>query len=315
MRSSGYLAVLSLTLLAPHAVSQEHLRFVVTGDDRGDDTGVNTVAMKRWIKAVLQEKPSILLFNGDLVAGAGSDEAELAQFKTWLNVMQPIYKAGIKVLTCRGNHETLCPHPDKVWRQVFSGRYANPSPQAKGEEQETYAYTAGNVLFLALDQFHGQQPEVNQKWLDQQLAANPKLHVFPFTHKMAFRVGLHDDGMDIHPAARDRFLDSILNAGGHVLFFGHDHLYDHTYISKPGKGIHQIVVGTAGAPFYNGADHGGQNGDWKLNTVSHIERKIGYCVVDVDGAKVTVTFKAETSPGVFKAADKFSWVATPRRKK
>jgi len=38
--------------------------------------------------------------------------------------------------------------------------------------------------------------------------------------------------------------------------------------------------------------------DWKLTRIAHVEQKLGYCVVDVDGPKVKFTFKAETSPGV-----------------
>jgi hypothetical protein len=68
-----------------------------------------------------------------------------------------------------------------------------------------------------------------------------------------------------------------------------------------------VVVGTAGAPFVHGKNEEAADGNWKLTHLGHVEGKIGYCVVDIDGPKVTVTYKAESAPGKFEAADSFSY--------
>ena len=65
--------------------------------------------------------------------------------------------------------------------------------------------------------------------------------------------------------------------------------------------------GTAGAPFVNGKPLTDSDGDWKLTRVGHVEHKLGYCVVDVDGNHVKFVFKAESSPGVFEPADSFEY--------
>ena len=322
MRISAIVLALGLATMS---MAQDHFKFVVTGDGRwetkggrpGDENGVNVTGMRRLVAAILQEKPAVLLFTGDTVGGTKDDDAQASQFKTWLNVMKPAYDAGIHVLVGRGNHEIHCPHANDVWRAAFSGPYANPGGGPAGEEDMTYAFTYGNAVFISLDQFQTKEPVINQAWLDKTLADNKQLHIFPFAHKMAFRVAHHVDGMDENVAARDKFMDSIANAGGRTFFCGHDHLYDHTAVTLPGwsddKAIHQYVVGTAGAPFYTGTDHGGQNGAWKLNTLGHVEGKLGYCLVEVDGPKVTLTFKAENEKGAFEDADKFSYsVAAPR---
>lgn len=299
---------------------QSHFRFIVTGDDRWetkgaragmDENGVNVAAMKTLVKAMLAEKPALLLFNGDLVGGATIDEAEASQLQTFMGTMKPMYDAGVKVLVVRGNHEMHCPHSADVWRKTFSGPYANPAGGPAGEEGLTFALPYGNALFVGLDQFQNDKPTVNQAWLDTALAKNHATHVFAFAHKMAFKDGHHIDGMNTAPEARDRFLTSLADAGARVVFFGHDHMYDHLVALKDGwpesRSIHQFVVGTAGAPFVSGTSTEASDGPWKLTHLAHVEKKLGYCVVDVDGQKVSITFKAESKPGIFEAADTFSY--------
>jgi hypothetical protein len=318
-----FLSALALCGLAAACFSQDHFRFVVTGDDRWDtghtregldENGVNVTAMKRLAQAIIAEKPQILLFNGDCVGGGKTDDEEASQFATFMGTMKPIYDAGIKVLSIRGNHEMHCPHSSDVWRKTFSGPYENPGGGPAGEEDLTFAFPFGNALFLGLDEFQSDSPTINQAWLDGVLAQNHATHIFAFAHKMAFKSGHHVDGMNTVPEARDKFLTSLVNAGARAVFFGHDHLYDHEIALKNGwpesKALHQVVVGTAGAPFVQGKNTEAADGDWKLTHLGHVEGKLGYCVVDVDGAKVTVTYKAESAPGVFDPADTFSFEAS-----
>lgn len=310
-----------LMAIAAGSACGQHLRFVVTGDDRwetktprpGDENGVNVAGFTRVVTAVIAEHPSAILINGDLVAGAKTDGAESSQFETYFKVMQPAYDAGIKVLNVRGNHEMHCAHPDEVWQKAMSGAHANPGSGPDDEKGMTYAYTMGNVLFLALDEFKRPDAGVNQQWLNQVLAAPHAPHVFAFGHKMAFFSGNHDDGMFTAPAARDTLIKSLQAAGSRAVFFGHDHLYDHLAAKLPGwtdaQAVHQFVVGTAGAPFvsFKGTTLPDADGAWKLERKAHVEQKLGYAVVDVDGPKVTIVFKAESSPGYFRVEDTFSY--------
>ncbi len=316
-----------LLLVATSPVAQSHVRFVVTGDDRwetktprpGDENGVNVAGLTRVVKAVIAEHPNALLINGDLVAGAPTDEAESSQFDTYFKVMDPVYDAGIKVLNIRGNHEMHCPHPDDVWQKAMSGKHANPGKGPDDEKGLTYAYTLGNVMFIALDEFKRPDAGVNQGWLDTLLGAPHAPHVFAFGHKMAFFSGNHDDGMFTAPAARDTLLKSLEAAGSRAVFFGHDHLYDHLAAKLPGwtddQAVHQFVVGTAGAPFvsFKGTKLPEKDADWTLERKAHVEHKLGYAVVDVDGPKVTIVFKAEDTPGVFTPADTFTYTISDRK--
>lgn len=308
-----------LLLFSTLAFSQQHVRFIVTGDDRwetktprpGDENGVNVAGFTRVVSAVLKEKPNLILLNGDLVAGGKTDEEETSQFDTYFRVVQPLYDAGIKVLNIRGNHEMHCPNPDAVWQKVMSGPHANPGEGPADEPQLTYAYTMGNVLFLALDEFKRPNAGVNQAWVDKVLSGPHPPHVFAFGHKMAFFSGNHDDGMFTAPAARDALIKSLAAAGSRVVFFGHDHLYDHVAAKLTGwsddQAVHQFVIGTAGAPFVHGKELPASDGDWTLSRKAHVEDHLGYAVVDVDGSNVTIVFKAESAPGIFTPQDTFHY--------
>jgi Calcineurin-like phosphoesterase len=315
----GYLFA---TTLSPHAQSGavDHVRFVVTGDDRWntkaprpglDENGVNVTGLGRIVTAILSEKPDALLFNGDLVGGGETDEEETSQFDTWLKKMKPIYDAGIRVLAARGNHEMHCPHAADVWKKALSGPYANPMNGPVGEEGMTYAFPLKNVLFLSLDQFQTKDLGINQAWLDQTLKAPHPPHVFAFAHKMAFFSGNHTDGMNTTPEPRDRFIESLASAGARAVFFGHDHLYDHVAAKLSGwtdtQAIHQFVVGTAGAPFVTGKELPKADGNWSLARVAHVEGALGYCLVDVNGPKVTIVYKSEKAPGDFEAVDTYTY--------
>ena len=77
----------------------------------------------------------------------------------------------------------------------------------------------------------------------------------------------------------------------------------------PGPEVHQIVAGTAGAPFYKMGDYSGNNAGWNLKRLKHIDNTYGYLVVEIDGKKATVTFKGRTAAGRYEAMDSFSYTS------
>ena len=316
-------ASLAATLcgLSLFCFGQEHLRFVITGDSRwndghprpGDDNGVNGAAMKTLAKAIIADKPDVLLFTGDCI-WAKTDDEETSQLHNFLGYMKPIYDAGVKVLVIPGNHDADAPHADEIWRKSFVGPYANPDNGPSGGKDLSFYYKTGNCLFVGIDEFvHGSKgaTTVDIPWLNAVLAKNPATHVFAFAHKLAFFAGHHDDGFNQEPDVRDQMMKSLSDAGCHMILFGHDHFYDHELALKDGwpasRAIHQVIVGTAGAPFVHGKDAPFNDGNWKLTRFGHNEDALGYAVIDIDGNHVTVTYKAEKSPGDFEPADSFNY--------
>jgi len=317
MNFSRILLVTSTVFALLATASADSWKFIVTGDGRSgknrpeDHNGVNTVIMTELAKAMISEKPKFVLFSGDLIVGPKTDEEMESQLTTWLGIMKPVYDAGIKVYNIRGNHEMHVPHPEVVWRKMFVGPYSMPENGPKGEEGMSFTVNYENTLIIGIDEFQTPELKVNQKWIADVLKANKAQHIFAFSHKMAFRSGNHDDGLEVDPPSRDSLIKMLIGAGERAIFFGHDHLYDHRTVTAPGapasKTLHQFVVGTAGAPLVHGTDDPGNNSDWKVEKLKHIEDKYGYAVVEIEGPKVTITFKGRSATGVYDVADTYSY--------
>jgi len=87
------------------------------------------------------------------------------------------------------------------------------------------------------------------KWLENDLAATAKEHIFVFGHEPAYpqpdadngRVRHMDDSLNAHPANRDRFWNLLKSAGVVAYFCGHTHNYSTVQID----GVWQVDSGHA----------------------------------------------------------------------
>jgi hypothetical protein len=304
------LGLMATFVLSPPALCQAGpVRFMVVGDSRGSDNGVNTAILGEIVQAAIDEAVDFLLFTGDLVSGSSDPITLESQLITWQNTMQPLYDAGTGVYPCRGNHDT---GSKAAWDSVFSGAYALPANGPSGEENITYSFIHENILFIALDQYGTHPHRVNQIWLEEQLASNIQPHIFTYGHLPAFSV-YHHDCLDDYPQDRNTFWTSIATACGRIYFASHDHLYNHARIddgdNNTGDDLHQYVVGTAGAPLYTwDGYYDGNNGDW-LPQLMYQEGAYGYTLVEVNSLQVAITWKHRISPGTYEAGgDEFIFI-------
>lgn len=304
-----------------------------------EGSGVNTEILGKLVDAVLAEKPEFVLFPGDLIFGHADrknlgDDGALqrmqAELETWRATMEPLYAAGIPVYPVRGNHETTQRDPDhagqadhrpvwprtkETWDAVFSGPYALPQNGPESEKNVTFSITHKNVFILGLDLYtcatpgtitnpdgsipYGALHQVDQAWVDQQLAGTQQPHVFSFAHEPAFKVDhldcMHGDssfGVDLS-RERDIFWNSLRKSGSRVFFGGHDHGFAHARIDdgdgNPDNDIHQVIVGTAGAGKNVQGVYDGYNGVFKPVPVSegHV---YGFVMVDINGPEAKLTF-------------------------
>jgi hypothetical protein len=285
----------------------QKLKFMVFGDSRGTSLAsqINTNILAELAGAAIQENPAFVLFAGDLVY-AGN----LSAFQGWSNIMSPVYQAGIPVYPVMGNHDD---DSDPTAFTNFFGPML-PANGPPGEVHRTYAIMWSNVLVLALDNYVNPH-RVNTNWVISILATNTRPHVFAMGHDPAFKVN-HSDCLDDYPLTRDVFWNALSNAHCRFYFAGHDHFYDHMQLSDgdgdPANDLHQLIVGTAGAPF--SADHypyDGNNSGWTPLRVWH-EQQYGYVTVEIDGYRVTVTWHHRTGDNTYEAtADVFTYDARP----
>jgi hypothetical protein len=307
------LIALSLMIVVPSAV-QADVTFVASGDSRSSsgavDNGVNITVLADIVQATIDEGADFILITGDLVYGSANVETLESQLTTFRDTVQPLYDAGIGVYPSRGNHDANYDTDNEAWNNVFTGTYALSDNGPPGEENVTFSFTRENVFIVGLDQYGPTHPHrVNQTWLDTQFGLNTEPHVFVFGHEPAFKVN-HQDCLDDYPIDRNTFWDSIADEGGRIYFTGHGHFYDHARLDNgdgdPDNDLHQIIVGTAGAPLTGDNQYNGNNGFWTPVRIDH-EAERGYVLVEVVDQNVTVTWKRRTAAGVFEAGDEFTY--------
>ena len=274
-------------------------RFIIVGDSRGGDNGVNTAILSEIAAEIVAQDAEFVLFPGDLVNGSGDQATLQSQLTTWRDTMQPVYDAGIGVYPVRGNHDA---GNLAAWQNVFSVDYALPTNGPAGEVGLTYSVSHKNVFVLALDQYRTPH-RVNQSWVDAQLAANANPHIFAMGHEPAFKVS-HAGCLDDYPVERDAFWESLKNAGCKVYACGHDHFYDHAVVDDgdgdPNNDISQCVVGTAGAPIYSfSPPYNGNNTSYTVEQY-HYAAKYGYLLVEVsDSVAKRTWFERNNETGVY----------------
>jgi len=285
-------------------------KFIVAGDSRGGDNGVNTTILGELADEIVKRQVDFVLLSGDLVKGYVDQTALESQLNTWRNTMQPVYDAGIGVYVVRGNHDVGDPVGVTAWNKVFKGEFSLPDNGPAGEKNLTYSVTHKNALIISLDQYIRLR-RVNQAWLAAQFAANTKPHIFVFGHEPAFKAS-HEDCLDDYPAERDVFWGSIEKAGGRTYFCGHDHFYNHARVDNDGdrsNDIHQYIVGTAGAPLYDwSGNYDGDNSNYTVENIYHA-KEYGYCLVEIDGLDVTLSWMEHAGAGKYEAGEVWSYTA------
>ena len=294
-------AVLLLGAAAPSPVqAQTPWRFVVVGDTRSTDaaTVINAQIVGELANEIVRQNARFVILPGDLVY-SGS----LSAFQLWKSTMGPVYQAGIPVLPVMGNHDAF---DVAAWKQVFGPDIPDTGPV--NEIDRTFSFTHENVLVLGLDNYVA-SGRVNQEWVDSTLASNTRPHVFAFGHLPAFKAN-HTDCLDDYPVDRDAFWSSLQSARAGAYFAGHDHFYNHARIGdgddNPANDVHQLIVGSGGAPFHTSYAYDGVNSAWTPVNQYH-EANYGYTVVEIDGLRATLTFFHRTAVNTYVAAESWSY--------
>jgi hypothetical protein len=338
---AGVLAAIVFCCSVPCSLSfaEAPWRFIVTCDSRGSDSGINQIILDELVGEIMSHDVDLVLFPGDLIYGltvAGPEEFEW-QLRTWVQTMKPVYDANIAVYVCRGNHELgysaykpADPNDNYVrrWLNVFgSDAYPDqklPGNGPAGEGYMTYSATHKNAFVVCLDQYagvrHQSAHKLNQSWLDAELAANTKPHVFVTGHEPAFKA-LHYDCLGMYPADRDAFWASLKNAGARTYLCGHDHFYDHARVDDgdddPDNDIHQYIIGTAGAyPYTWSGTYDGNNTSYTVHQLYHA-KGYGYVLAEVNDLDVTLTWIQRTSnvltdAGIYEPNEAWSYTVVPK---
>ncbi|MBU4312971.1 MAG: metallophosphoesterase [Candidatus Omnitrophica bacterium] len=236
-------------------------RFVVMGDSRGRDDGINTEVLEPLLEQVKSEEPEFIVFVGDLITGTKHSDEHRDRLVRWKKIVE---KYSIPVHIAVGNHEVTSETSEDILRSLFG--------------ELTYSFDHDNAHFVILDtdrykDFHRLGQE-QMEWLKKDLGENKKDVIFVFGHEPAFPYKYHiGDSLDKYPSERDELWDIFKGHGVDAYFCGHEHLYNNSVHD----GVSQIITGGAGARPHASPEDGG---------FYH------YIVVDVtDSGEYTITVK------------------------
>ena len=293
----------------PIVNTQTAFRFVVMGDSRGSDNGINSEIVKKIMERIklLSPQPDFAIIPGDLVGGAGSYEGVKSQLEYFKKTVTAYYPAEF-FYTCVGNHETSGVDGVKAIGEVFSE--FKVSEFLEGYGRTVYYLDRGNARLFMLDtDYPGEPHEVSDKQLDWARGNLSKsgVNLF-FMHEPPFPTGANVGySLDKNTLQRAKLWELVDSSNDPMVFCCHEHNYTRRHINadfnttvegvdyKYGKTVYQVTTGGFGAPLYNQFTS-------KKDVDAPPAVEYNFVVVDVDGSKLSV--KAYNPDG--KQLDSFS---------
>jgi hypothetical protein len=197
--------------------------FALMGDSGSGDLSQQQVAQAMLTYFTTARHFPFVLMLGDNLYHDDYEGEFLVPYK-------PLLDRGVKFYATLGNH-------DRDLQQHFK-------PFNMGDKDH-YSFDQGNVRFVALNSNHPNDV-AQMKWFDTVFAdAGDKWRVVFFHHPL-YSSGIHgSEGRDV---IRPALEDALVNHGVHVVFSGHEHLYERI---RPQRGVYYFVSGGGGRNLYD----------------------------------------------------------------
>lgn len=199
--------------------AKNHVSFIVV-----NDIHEHVDTLKALLKNVKYGKTDFVIFNGDMISSA---ESEDQIFDKFLQPSVDVFAKEVPFFYVRGNHET---------RGVFSNEFTDYL--ASNTDKLYYCFRQGPVFFIVLDsgedkpdsdiEYSGlacfdEYRTEEQKWLEQVLKT-PECQQAPFrvvvTHIPPFGTDWHGSN-----EIKSKFLPLLNNANIDIMLCGHTHNY------------------------------------------------------------------------------------------
>lgn len=242
------------------------MRFLVFGDSKGKDNGIN----KKVLKSIMMEtcklnlEPQFIVMCGDTVAGSCEENILYNQLKDLRYLIQK-YHPGKPLIPVVGNHEVNIGPTDDRYEKIFGRIYSdiNVTSKLKNYNNTVYCIDFQDTRILVLNSFHYGAihciDETQLNWFEEK-ASEYKKNKFVFVHSPAFPTGAHfSHCLDLYPNVRDAFWSIVDKCDIDIVFSGHEHNYSRRVIDSSfnsdnnsyHNSIYQIITGGAGEKLRN----------------------------------------------------------------
>lgn len=237
------------------------MRFLVFGDSKGKDDGINKKALKTIMNETCKLTPEVefIVICGDSVAGS-SKEIELSiQLKNLRYLIQQ-YHPGKLMIPVLGNHEVNITPSDDRYEKIFKQAYSDfkPTDILKDYNKTVYYIDFADTRLIVLNAFHyGAIHKIDKdqlKWFEEK-ASEYKKNKFVFIHSPAFPTGAHlGHCLDLYPEDRNNFWRIVDKYDIDIVFSGHEHNYSRRIIDNSfnnenisyNRRVYQIITGGGG---------------------------------------------------------------------
>jgi 3',5'-cyclic-AMP phosphodiesterase len=278
------------------ASSMNGIRFIVYGDSKGKEGGVNKKILTKILSQIqkFDQQPNFIVVLGDSVAGSSNNEIlreQLSKFKSIIFEKLP----NIKVIPVIGNHEVNISPIDDSAEKVFQEHYSDllPDEELNGYNKTAYYIDICNSRLIILNSYHfGQCSKITGsqlEWLEKVLQG-PVGHKFIFVHSPAFPTGAHlGTCLDKYPEERDKFWRIVDKYNTEIVFSSHEHNYSRRVIKRnyntckctKGDEIIQIISGGGGEKLKDSFKS-------KKGVIVSPKAEYHFIVVDVEDNKVSI---------------------------
>jgi len=210
-----------------------HFSFAVVGDSGSGGKGQLAVA-----GLLGRLEPDLILHTGDVVYPAGEerhyDRRFFAPYRCIIG--------SVPVFLVLGNHDVR-----KGNGTAFLENFHPPLGSPRSTKRY-YSFDWGGAHFIALDSElyyddKGSTPEEQKVFLEQDLAATRKHWKVAFLHRSPYGSSRHGGDQKV----REDLEPLFVKHGVHLVFSGHDHVYERTV---PIRGVTYVVSGGGGRRLY-----------------------------------------------------------------
>lgn len=237
------------------------MRFVVIGDSKGKDNGINEHILRKILKRTrrLTPPPEFIILCGDSVAGSQDDEIFVSQLEGLRELIYG-YHPNILIIPAVGNHEVISQYKDDRLEKVFTKTYHDFTPDdfLKDYNKTVFFRDFDDTRLIVLNPFHcGFIHRIGSDqldWLERTASVDKKIKIL-FIHSPAFPTGAHHGRcLDSYPEERDIFWRIIDRCRVSLVFSGHEHNYSRRVIDVSFGGgkkgfshsIFQVITGGGG---------------------------------------------------------------------
>lgn len=277
------------------------VRFVVFGDTKGKDNGINKRVLEKIMLQIknLNPKPDFIVTLGDTIAGSSDLEIHKNQMKGFKKFIDP-FMPRVMMLPVIGNHEVNNEPTDDTYEKLINEIYINFKQHGRLENYNNTAYFMDleYCRFIVVNCYHhGEIKKISNKqleWFEKVSEIDKKFKIM-FIHCPLFPTGAHlGTCLDEFQEQRDKLWSVIEKNRIDMIFAGHEHNYSRRILRGTCNDVHQIVTGGGGEKL---------KGSFKCKNGVIVPPRAAYHFVVVDMDADSIMLKAVSIDG--KIIDEF----------